>query len=242
MSFVWEKFPQSLSWTEMKPLIHSFLSATWKCARRAAPHSDERLVRPETMVAIAFQNRYPTRRSRHFVSVPVNIILFSYFIFPLNWRRGYSLFFSFIFSFFLKGRICCQKYSWTASLFLWWRKWFIYFTVTSALKWQQGTVELRAWSLVPSLGSWSAHGIWSVSSTWLPRAQNTHTSCLVCAPCRAQTSRSPPYLSNQRRLPAAFLAGSACWFFSRDWLLFWLLCSSQHPHPCPSPPGSDPPM
>lgn len=171
-------------------------------------------------VAIPIHNCYPARRSRHFISVQVNIILVSHFIFPLNWRRGCSLFFSFIFSFFLEGKDVLPKILINCFLVFMMEKmvylFYSYIRIKMAAR-DSGVESLGPCSFPGFLKCSRASGVSPGHGS--PRAQNTHTSCLVCAPCRAQTSRAVETGSNQRRLPAAFLAGSACWFFSRDWLL-----------------------
>lgn len=84
----------------------------------AAPHGCQSQVRQKTMERFPGQTCYPTRQSRCCITIQVNFTFFSHFICLLNWREVLSLFFSFIFSFFLKGRLCCQKYLQTTSLFL----------------------------------------------------------------------------------------------------------------------------
>lgn len=147
-------------------------------------------------------------------------------------------------SFFLKGRTYCQKYPWTASLFLWWRKWFIYFTVTSALKWQQGIVGWRAWGPVPPWAPEVFMGIWRVSRTWLPRgSEHTHILFSLC-PLKSPNfkgywDRVGSHTSVQSKAALSSLPGRQCLLV----LLQGLACfasSSQHPHLCSLTPREQP--
>lgn len=209
------------------------------CRESSIHHSDEPHVRHETTAVIPVQNCYPTRRLSRWIT------LFSRFIFLPNWSRGCSLFFSFSFSFFLKGRTCCQKYSWTASLFLWWRKWFIYFTVTSALKWQQG-IAWRAWGPVSPWAPEVFMGIWKVSRTWLPQgSEHTHILFSLC-PLKSPNFKGywdnvGSHTSVQSKAALSSLPGRQC-------LLVLLQGLAALPVPAStrisalSLPGSNPPM
>lgn len=203
----------------MKPPIHSLLLAPCKCSRTAAPTVTSHRWDTKPWGRFPGQNCYPPRRATHFITIQVNFTFFSHFIFLPNWREVLGLFFSFIFSFFLKGRLCCQKYLWTTSLFFRRRKWFIYFTVTSELKWQQGTAGLRAWGPAPDLGSWSAHG----HLECLRNTQNTdkapqgseHTHHILFSVCPLQSPNFKSYWDSiQSKAAPSSLPGRQAYGFS----------------------------